>query len=167
MDLLNAIQLGDIDKVKDLLARHADVNMYVNATTPLIEAAYFGRLEITRLLLGAGSIVSVNTCDLEGNTALYYACEFGHTEIIKNLLRVGADPNAKSENGNTPLIIAAQGGYVDIVKMLLAEGADVNATNRENETALFLAELCRNSEAADILRGISVSEKFERATSCS
>jgi ankyrin repeat protein len=60
---------------------------------------------------------------------------------VENLLRQGADPNARNEHGWTALICAAAGGSVEAVKLLVGKGADVNATatGGYGETALMRA----------------------------
>ena len=45
--------------------------------------------------------------DIDGYTALWQACETGHTEIVKMLLDAGANPNIKAypdDEATTPLM---------------------------------------------------------------
>ena len=50
----------------------------------------------------------------------------GHIDVVKMLLKKGADVNKKNKNGLSPLEGASQEGYDHIVKALLENGADVN-----------------------------------------
>ena len=79
----------------------------------------------------------------------------GKQHMIRLLLELGADINAKDTNGNTPLMVAARGYvkdpreesklYMDkhqyrIIKYLIDNGADVKAKNNKGETALMIAK---------------------------
>lgn len=67
-----------------------------------------------------GSVISPKT------TPLNMATKFGHTYIIKRLLKNGADINFKSEWGDTPMIIAARNLDMKVTKLLLKNNADIN-----------------------------------------
>jgi ankyrin repeat protein len=84
---------------------------------------------------------SVHKKDADCNTPLIIAAwQNSNVDIIKCLLKNGADVNAKNNNGDTPLTLAArQNTNVDIIKCLLKNGADVNAKNIHGDTPLHLA----------------------------
>ena len=48
----------------------------------------------------------MNAKDEDCKTPLHYAAENGDAEIVKILLKYGADVNAKNEHGFTPLDVA-------------------------------------------------------------
>ncbi|XP_076466766.1 uncharacterized protein LOC143298006 [Babylonia areolata] len=54
----------------------------------------------------------------------------GDLVAVEQLVRKGADVNARSSDGMTPLAVAAFWGYADIVKFLLENRADINLSNR-------------------------------------
>ena len=62
-------------------------------------------------------------------------------DLIKarELLRAGADPNARDEDERTPLFSAVLGGSVGLVGLLLESGADVDARDSRGFTALHFA----------------------------
>jgi len=85
------------------------------------------------------------------DTALIYASENGHIEIVEVLLDNGADVNAYNNYGDTALINASEKGYEEVVDMLLDNGADVNAKNKDGETALMMARENGHKEVVDML----------------
>jgi ankyrin repeat protein len=57
--------------------------------------------------------------------------------MLLQLLRHGADPNAKTQRGKTPLHFAVASGREDLCQILLANGSNPNAaTTIERETPL-------------------------------
>jgi len=67
--------------------------------------------------------------------SLLRAAEFGENEKITDLIRRGADKNARHINGDTPMIIAAREGHEKTVRLLLLFGADTAARNNQLESA--------------------------------
>lgn len=82
--------------------------------------------------------VDLNTIDVSGNTALYYAALGNHVPIMVMLLQHGANPNLVVADGCTPLIGAAWGNTA-AVRALLELGADVNQAENSGMTALMWA----------------------------
>ena len=85
-------------------------------------------------------------------TPLHTAAERGCIEIADNLLRVGADVNAKSYWKQTPLHYAAEHGQIEMVSSLLADGADLYAKNKEGRTPQDSAILYDNHAIIQALR---------------
>jgi ankyrin repeat protein len=65
----------------------------------------------------------------EINKPLAFAAGHGNLEIVKLLLKHGADINGAVAYGDVPLIKAAEVGNNDIVAHLISAGADVNKPN--------------------------------------
>lgn len=75
-----------------------------------------------------------------GNTALTYACAGGFLDVVKVLLKEGANIEDHNENGHTPLMEAASAGHVEVARVLLEYGAGINTHSNEfKESALTLA----------------------------
>ncbi|MCI0388792.1 MAG: ankyrin repeat domain-containing protein [Acidobacteria bacterium] len=142
-DLIIAIDENDIEKVKSLLDKGADINARIeNGDTALMMAVNRTRdIKLVNLLLDKGADVSAknnNDDRLQLNqTALIYASIYEETEIVIALLERGADVNAQNNYGYSPLIMAAAHERLGNVKALLEKGADVNATDEEGTTALM------------------------------
>jgi ankyrin repeat protein len=69
--------------------------------------------------------------DVYRGTALAWAAACGHTESIRRLVALGADPNQRTAFGGpshgedaTALHLAAQTGHLDALAVLLDLGAD-------------------------------------------
>jgi len=65
----------------------------------------------------------INIRNDHGNTALMYAAEYGHPEIIRLLLNAGADMKPRDRDNETALIIAQRRGRDEIVRLLREAGA--------------------------------------------
>jgi ankyrin repeat protein len=158
--LLQALNRVDLEGIKDLLAKGADVNAKDDdGGTPLLIAVTLGNKEIAALLIANGA--DVNAKDPRGTTPLHGAALRGHKEIVKLLIAKGADVNAKSVDGFTSLHRVVGRGHKEIVELLIANGADVNAKGNYGLTPLLLAALQGHKEVAELLiaKGADVNAK--------
>ncbi|XP_075457815.1 ankyrin repeat and KH domain-containing protein 1 isoform X4 [Ascaphus truei] len=128
---------GGFSEVSDFLIK-AGADIELGCSTPLMEAAQEGHLELVKYLLAAGANVHATTAT--GDTALTYACENGHTDVADMLLQTGADLEHESEGGRTPLMKAARAGHLCTVQFLISKGANINrATANNDHTVVSLA----------------------------
>src|SRR6478735_3260972 len=96
-DLIPSAKLGDVARVKELLAKGAAVNAPDRrGMTPLMWASVSGSLEVVQLLIDRGAVVDRRAAD--GTTALMIASANGFTEVVRALLVRGADV-AAARNG--------------------------------------------------------------------
>lgn len=81
-------------------------------------------------------------------TLLHRAASYGKLDLVKELVRRGADINARSlawrddemdNSRETPLFRATSNGNEALVKFLLDRGAEINARNASGVTPLFYA----------------------------
>jgi ankyrin repeat protein len=151
--LIDAARTQDIDAVRALIARRANVNeTQGDGATALHWAAHWNQLKIAELLLAAGA--NVNTADDTGVTPLSLACLNGSAAMVEKLLKAGANPNAARSTGETPLMTAAYSGDLAAVLPLLASGANVNAKeNLRGQTALMLAVAQNHLDVVKLLIG--------------
>ncbi|KAH0175422.1 hypothetical protein KCU67_g211, partial [Aureobasidium melanogenum] len=136
--LSGAIEMGDIERVCDLLGRGVNPNTELEFPGFAIQKASFrGSSEIARTLINMGAYVNAQG-GRHGN-ALQAASAGGHDEIVQILLENGADVNAEGGEYGSALQAASHRGHDKIVQMLLDTGADVNAQGGEYGNALQTA----------------------------
>ena len=136
-EFFEAIEQGDLAKVKKFLKTEIDVNKCpfgISNIPPLCVAVAFGHIEIVKVLLSAGAYpYGYSLLQLESNsteTAL---------PILSLLIDAGIDVNFPLEEADSILMKAAGKGNLDLVKLLVEAGADVNQTNQLGESALMYA----------------------------
>ncbi len=83
--------------------------------------------------------VDVNQPQVDGMTALHWACYHEDVETAKVLVGAKANVNALNRYDVSPLTLACQNGNDAIVRMLLDAGADANSKVRGDETVLMTA----------------------------
>jgi len=104
---------------------------------------------------------NVNAVNKSGHTMLMDAAKEGDLDGVKDLLRRGADLEAKSNKGKTALHYAAAHGNLDVVNLLLQNGADINARDKDWHTPLMLAAIygCNHTVQALINQGADTVAK--------
>lgn len=137
-ELIHAVRVGDLDKIRDLIRRGADVN-YVDMyhDFPLGVAAEKGDSESVKTLLASGAKVDVRGRRQE--TALIVAAREGHLEIAELLFEYGADRNAVNYDNDTPLHVAVEKGHKNVVLLLLSKGANPSLRGGSWNTPLHIA----------------------------
>jgi ankyrin repeat protein len=157
-ELITASGNGNIEEVKNLISRGADVTAKddIFGRTPLHWASVGGHLEIVKYLVEKGAVI--NAKDNNGITPLHFGCGGGNLEVVKHLIANGADIDAKSDGGWAPLHTAANNAGLEIVKYLVETGVDVGATDIKNMTALDYAEEKRYPDVKEFLEKVQSGE---------
>jgi ankyrin repeat protein len=131
-----AINQGNVERVKKVIARGTDVNAKMSeGWTPLTNAAYHGHLEIVQILIRSGADIN------------------------------GRKDSPLNGDGRTPLMIASGRGHIDIVKFLLENGADTELKDRGGKTAAMFAANAGRKEILNILNSKKVSTNFPQGSS--
>jgi len=117
--LYHACQDGQLDIVKLLLAKGANVNRMrdVDGITPLAIAANNGFNTVVEALCEHG--VNVEARSLTSWTPLMVAASGGHCEVLETLLQYDARVNAETELG-TALLRAVVSGHEAAVQLLVS-----------------------------------------------
>lgn len=125
-----------------------------DAQAKLWEASRTGNLSALREALTAGA--DVNALDTRksrtGRRPLNWAASRGHTDIIRELLRYGADINRTNLTGFTPLHHAVENNRIEAVTVLLASGADVHKVNKKGVLPSQTAEQLGHTKVLQLLR---------------
>lgn len=131
-DMCTACHLGDVERVRELLAEDATlanrvsdcITYYQCSGAPLKNAAAKGHLEIVRLLLDHGADPNLIEEGIAPHGhALYAAAANRHFEIAKLLLEHGAYPNPEVESSADALSRAISNSDKAMIELLCSYGA--------------------------------------------
>lgn len=123
--------MPSIDIIKEILAHKPNVNQALSIRLP-----------------NRSGMDSGDTALGDGATPLMRAARAGDSEVMRLLLKAGADPNLKTKEGNTAMLFAAGVGYRDkqttgteaealeALKISIELGQDIAQANGRGETAL-------------------------------
>ena len=120
----------------------------------VIKAAKSGNAPALKALISADSGL-LNARDSDDSTPLHCAAWKGHAHVVRLLIDLGADVNAKSANehyGDTPLHAAAHGNQRPVAEILIARGANIHAVNLAGRTPLAETEVHKATAVARLLR---------------
>jgi quinoprotein dehydrogenase-associated probable ABC transporter substrate-binding protein len=124
-ELANAVNANDIERVKFLIGKGADVNAPDSqGFQPLHIAARQRHEELVKLLLTFKA--DVNAVDKNGMTPLLYAVMRDYVPTIKVLIENGADIEKVGAEGYVPLSVAIAEDKFEAAKALMDAGANVN-----------------------------------------
>jgi ankyrin repeat protein len=141
--LMWAVDEGHIEMVEYLLSRPAtDVNAKTTEKDgALTFACRKGRVEMMKLLVGAGARVKAESSDELGLVA--QAVVWGKLQVVKYLVEeAGADENYRDGGGWTPLMVAADAGQAAVMQYLLDRPCiNIDAENERGTKAIDMA--CR------------------------
>jgi len=120
--LMEAAKEGNLDVVKELLARGADADL-VNAdkNSALWFACFSNQLNVVKTLIA--STGNINRQNVNGATCLGYAASSGKLEVVKLLVEAGADMHIATHDGFNALELAATAAILKYLKSVFAQTA--------------------------------------------
>ncbi len=138
--LLRAVRDNNAKGVQRMLESGADVNSEDEQGTALYQAARLGHIKVVEVMLKFGisgeGFINPNL-DIEVKcpkgspkrwTPLAIAAIEGHTEVVSELIKAGADVNTRRGDNERPLIhLVAAKGHLEILALLIRAGANVDA----------------------------------------
>jgi uncharacterized protein len=89
--------------------------------------------------------------EVDGTTALMWACYSGDADLVERLIKAGADVAAVNDYGASALQVAAVAADPRIIKDLLKAGANPDSPNPEGQTALMVVARSGNVASAKLL----------------
>jgi hypothetical protein len=131
-DFLKALLTGDMERVREALARGADVNARDEAGRTAFQASCdLGHFSMAAMLVDKGADFSKE----QGSEMLHAAAALGAGDLCAALIVKGADPADTSENGMTPSEIAVDNGH-DALASCLHGVVEARVEARKAEEAL-------------------------------
>jgi len=160
LDAYEATALGYADRLRDVLEDRPDAAVAFSADgfTALHFAAFFGKAEAARILLGAGAPVNVHSDNGLHVEPLHSAAAGRHHEVCRVLLAAGADVNATQQDHYTPLHAAAQHGDDELVELFLSAGANPSARLDDGRTPADVADSEGHRDIARRLREVATED---------
>lgn len=126
--LIEAVDKGDVEKVKAALQAGASCNTLFNENwkwTVLDRAIFTGSLDVINLLLDAGA--DVNQVDTQNESCLFKAVDLGNLPVIKRIVGQTKNINQVSnDQGLTPVCLALIKRDFTTTKYLIENGANLN-----------------------------------------
>ena len=98
------------------------------------------------------------------NRRLRLAAGQGLNHLVQNLLRAGADLNAKGKLDATPLLYSVSKGHSSTTRLLIERGADIDARDCSGISALHWAAINGNLPVVNILlrKGADINHSDEK-----
>lgn len=115
---------------------------YAAFNGPLMMACRNGHVGVVRVILEEfeGEVMElVQATGSNGYHTLQVACQYGHRNILEELLDAGVPCNMPDSLGRTPLQISCFYGQRAMVAFLLSRGANIHAEDRWGRQALHFA----------------------------
>jgi ankyrin repeat protein len=125
--------------------------------TSLLRMMQNGSIEFIQMLINHNPVF-LNQIDNKGHALLHYAAMCGQLDIMRDLIKKGAEVNIKDTRNQSPLLWAASKGHHEMVAFLITQGADINSSTRNsvsehhNYTPLDWASLGKHTQTIAILK---------------
>ena len=147
-----AVSAGHIEVVKVLLSAGARANLAdMGGMNALHCGGRVGNLEATKLLLSAQALINAQTY-IDGFTALHFACNAGHVDMVELLMEHGALHLASFRGrGVIPVMVAFGNGHEDCGAAIVARAVNERG-GLYSSVDERLEKLCDWSSSEDITR---------------
>ncbi|QDH18349.1 ankyrin repeat domain-containing protein [Wolbachia endosymbiont of Carposina sasakii] len=142
---------------EESLLENSYKNIYARDKNGRTALHYAVEVKTVELLVEKGA--NVNAKDIEGYTALHLAVTEKRLEIVRELIKSGADVNAEEyENKCTPLHLGCMVGEKEIVEELVEAGGEIE---QEDECGMTAIDYAKNSkEVTEVLK--KETDKIEK-----
>ncbi|XP_071078576.1 E3 ubiquitin-protein ligase HECTD1-like isoform X2 [Haliotis cracherodii] len=157
--LIDCIRSKDTDALIDAIDNGFEVNFMDDVGQTLLNwASAFGTQEMVEFLCERGADVNRGL----RSSSLHYAACFGRPQIVKTLLRYGANPDLRDEDSKTPLDKARERGdegHREVIQILQSPGEWMVPVNREGAQATTEGEKEKKEENSESERVDSAEPK--------
>lgn len=126
--LFEAIKNGNLNDVKDLLDKGAEIEAEKSGFTALTCSLHCKKDDIVYFLLEMGA--DVNNRGKNNIWPLELAVHLGDLNLVKELVTKGANIRAKNKEGKTPLDIATENGKTEVANFLRAKQSEGRAQRK-------------------------------------
>jgi ankyrin repeat protein len=170
--LHTAAQLGELELVKKLVAKGANVNArsgkptgvqaggfrrVIGELTPLHVAAKGNQIDIMRVLVAGGADPSIKAQG--GTTLLMSAVGSGKLEVVKYAYELAPDIDAVNDFGSTVMHAAVTGTLgpstqaeiCDVIRFLAEKGAKLDEKDGRGRTPIDIADVLPIDKAVELL----------------
>lgn len=136
-ELVIAAEAGDIETVKQMLAKGADASAMGPNSGALHCAAAYGHREIVQLLLQHGA--NPNVADNQSFYPIHLAAAYKHKDIILDLIEHGAKIDVVTSSQGTIMHIAAANDFYEIMHISGVKRSLLETRDHEQKTPLNVA----------------------------
>ena len=167
--LIEAIEKNNLQELQEQIpGSNLNEVSEEDGLTPLIAAVMFGHSDMVQLLLKSGADPNLGD-QANGATPLMWgavtdpgeiAAEKGipipsiqsKIQIVRTLLKSGAQANKKDQWGGTALQWGADAGNIEIVKILIDAGAEINSQDIDGFTPLIAATNFQTERHCEVVK---------------
>ena len=141
--LQNAAFYGHSKVARELIRAKADVNLKVKGpgrNVLCIAAYYIFQIMMkicvlcSRLILNAGVGIDEHDCFFESKTALMLAAQKGHSAVVAELVKAGADVRIKDKKEMTAVLLARN---YDVIRQLMWENGNVERLSKKDRSHIL------------------------------
>jgi ankyrin repeat protein len=154
LDIFEAAALGNMERLRQIVRSDPGaVNSFSpDGFQPLGLAAFFGRTDAALYLLRKGADPNSPSRNTQKVTPLHCAASSNSIQIAFDLIRRGANVNARQLGGYTPLHDAVRNGSSAMVRLLIRSGANCLSMTDMGETPKSIRDRSNVSQVDDLLR---------------